>query len=223
MHGRPKPRTVFRSPGNRTVVFFSQVPTKQAAWFLIAQYFMYHQFWHGIGARKSKGREKAWEETDQGAENGEYYIHAAHAKQCLPRAVNRLLGKYICSSQERVRYFPSQEGATRIFPRKGVFAWPEKEQKQKPHDWLHTVEERTFPRKGRNERSLINFYNIYLFYSILRYFMFPRRIAPSEQIFQRTAVVDCFWFTRLYMPVHCMGGAKKQEAQNICFINFFVC
>ena len=28
---------------------------------------------------------------------------------------------------------------------------------------------------------------------ILRYFMFPRRKVSSEQIFQRTAVVDCSW------------------------------
>ena len=40
------------------------------------------------------------------------------------RAVNELLGKkylFYSSSQEGVRYFLSQEGATRIFPRKGVF------------------------------------------------------------------------------------------------------
>ena len=38
-----------------------------------------------------------------------------------------------------------------------------------------------------------NFYNIYLFYHPIFYFMFPRRRVSSEQIFQRTAVVDCVW------------------------------
>ena len=39
-------------------------------------------------------------------------------------------------------FFHRQEGATRIFPRKDVFAWPEKVGvKKEAHDWRHMEEE----------------------------------------------------------------------------------
>ena len=94
-------------------------------------------------------------------------------------------------SQERVRYFSSQEGSTRIFPRKVVFAWPKNRgwiffsrpeggikncsqartflprhkkrgREKKAHDRPHTAEdERKFPRKSRSEESWIKFHNIF--------------------------------------------------------------
>ena len=52
-------------------------------------------------------------------------------------------------------------------------------------------DKKKFPRKNRSDKCCINVYIIYLFYYLIRYFMFPRKKVSSEQIFQKTAVVDC--------------------------------
>ena len=64
---------------------------------------------------------------------------------------------------------------------------------------------RTRKKKNRNEKSLLYFNNFYLFYSISRYFMFPMMRVYSEQIFRRTAVVDC----------SCSGSAVFHDRFNI--------
>ena len=113
------------------------------------------------------------------------------------RAVNELLGKkylFYPPSLERVRHFPSQEGATRIFPRKGVFAWLRKEGTKKRSPWsaAHGGRQNIISQEKQKWYIFCKVFIIfYLFYQTLRYFMFPRRKVSSEQIFQRTAVVDC--------------------------------
>ena len=54
------------------------------------------------------------------------------------KSSRRAAGKIylFCSpSQERVQYISSQKGATRIFPRKDVFAWPKKGGRKKKNPW----------------------------------------------------------------------------------------
>ena len=44
-------------------------------------------------------------------------------------------------------------------------------------------DEKKFPRKSESEKSRINFYNIYLFHYLIRYFIFPRKnIYFKEQL-----------------------------------------
>ena len=105
------------------------------------------------------------------------------------KSSQRAVGKKISPSQERVRHFPSQEGATTNFPRKDVFPWLKKKSaKKEAHGRPRLAkDERKFPRE--NDISFIMFpssINFTLFYV-------SQEGVSSEQIFQRTAVVDCSW------------------------------
>ena len=103
---------------------------------------------------------------------------------CTPsRAVNELLGTNISSILPARRvstlYFSSHElEGDKNFSQKGDLI-------------LHSGRRKNISQEKQKQESLTDFYNFYLFYSLLRYFMFPRRKVSSEQIFQRTAVFDC--------------------------------
>ena len=90
-------------------------------------------------------------------------------------------------------------GDSIVFPGRTFFPGWKKEGAKKQNMIDRTRRETKFPRKIRSEKSSINFNNIYLFYHPIRYFMFPRSKVSTEQMFQRTAVVDYWsvgWFTK---------------------------
>ena len=109
-------------------------------------------------------------------------------------------------SQERVRNFPCQEGATWIFPRKEVFLdWKKKAREKEAHDQPHTAkDEKRVPRKSRNEKSSINVYNVYPFNKILPYSVLSRMVGPQNRYSKKqrsltaldvTAVMWLEWWT----------------------------
>ena len=145
-----------------------------------------------------------------------------HSSVFRPKSSQRAAGKkmFYSRSQERVRYFSTKEGATRIFPgfcltkRKGGWVWffiarrgwqeffpgrtflPGRKEgvKKKAHDRPHTAEgERRLPRKSNSEKSWINFSNIYLFLWSYTLFYVFQEISVHRKMFQRKAVVDCSW------------------------------
>ena len=72
-----------------------------------------------------------------------------------------------------------------------AFACPKTGRRKKAHDRLSVDSRKKIPKKVKSQPPWINVYNIYLFYYLVRYFMFPRRKVSLEQIFQSRAVVDC--------------------------------
>ena len=122
---------------------------------------------------------------------------ASYRQYCWFESSQRAAGKIYMSyspSQDRVRYFSSQKGATSIFARKNVFALPIKERvKKKKSPWsaAHGGRREKISQEKQNNFFWVNVYDIYLSHYLIREFMFPTRKVSSELIFRRTAVVDC--------------------------------
>ena len=104
--------------------------------------------------------------------------------------------------QERVRHFSSQEVATRICLRKGIFAWPKK------RGWKKTNKQSPWSaaRGGRRKKISHEKQKRQILNAI---FLFTRRKVSSEQIFKRTVVVDCSC-TLVYSPHHHFPGEQPQ-------------
>ena len=102
-----------------------------------------------------------------------YFVHSSASKSSQ-RAVGEIY-PFCFPSQGRVRYFSSQEGTTSS-PRKEVFAWPK-------HEGMK------LKKNSPGEAEAINFYNIYLFYYLIRYFV------PQEESLLRTDISEnsCRW------------------------------
>ena len=65
-------------------------------------------------------------------------------------------------------------------------------------------------KTGKSDKSWINVYNIYLFYYLICYFMFPRRKVSSEQIFQRKTFVD--YSGSLFQGYFCKWRRNAKES-----------
>ena len=129
------------------------------------------------------------------------------------RAVNDLLGKYICSilpartesetiPARRERQLECLTGRT-FLPGQKKKGW------NKKSPWSAACGGRQ--KKVSQEKHWINAYDIYLSYYLIRCFIFSWRKASSYQIFQRRAVVDLSrWLqchsgkldSALYVPSH---------------------
>ena len=131
----------------------------------------------------------------------------------------RAAGKSVLFSQPgESPILPQQAGGCKNFSQEGRFCLTKKERETKNSPW--SQEERKFHRKNRNAGEILNRFLqflplllyllcyfmfsgrkvetkslifFYLFNQILRYFVFARRKMSSEQIFQRSAIVDCSW------------------------------
>ena len=119
------------------------------------------------------------------------------------------MGKYICS------ILPARRERQYFFPRKDVFAWPNKEGLA----YLFTF------RREQQEFFLpwINVHNIYLFYYLIRY-LFPGGNWPQNRYFKEwlslTALVT--WsaiFNRLFHSIHSCAFIWQETL----FVHTFLC
>ena len=121
------------------------------------------------------------------------------------RDVGKAYYLFYSLSKERVRYFSSQAGG-----------WKKEGVKNKKKPMIGPTRLKTkkkFPGKAEAKSLKSASWYLHFLSLLISCFMFPRRKVSSEQVFQRTAVVDCSCFLIIPFGKFCPGTKKKKQKQ----------